>query len=132
LCVADQCVPPCTEQPDRCTGDQICDGQTGACIEPCTTTGCGVGEVCDPSTGQCSDGECLETADCPAGSRCDEGQCQAIGPRAFGSLSSGAARMSSPGHTGVGVVGPVEQAGPRASSPRYILQSGNLSITTGR
>ncbi|MEE2786332.1 MAG: alpha-amylase family glycosyl hydrolase, partial [Myxococcota bacterium] len=52
-----------------CRGEQVCDSETGQCVEPpacMTNTECENGEIC--SQGQCR--ACVDTAECDAGQVC--------------------------------------------------------------
>ncbi|MFN7699224.1 MAG: nidogen-like domain-containing protein [Deltaproteobacteria bacterium] len=79
ICVDGECVPTCPCRP--CGEDEIC-GADGSC----TTIGCDI-TICDPGTycgiGELGAAECLDAcagAVCPAGQRCETGNCVAIPP----------------------------------------------------
>ncbi|UCF34982.1 MAG: cytochrome c3 family protein [Phycisphaerales bacterium] len=75
--------PQCQTDAD-CTGDLVCNVETGQCEEPpgCTSDAdCAEGEVCNLDTGTCEAAppECTSDADCAEGEVCnlDTGACEA-------------------------------------------------------
>ncbi len=71
-CVDGSCAKdPCYNK--QCAQGEVC--VAGNCvINKCTSTYCGVGRVCDPSTGNCEDSACNGVT-CPSGQVCRNGQC---------------------------------------------------------
>ena len=62
---------PCYQK--QCAQGEVC--VAGNCVtNKCKSTYCGVGRVCNPSTGNCEDSACNGVA-CPSGQICRRGQC---------------------------------------------------------
>jgi hypothetical protein len=71
-CVADE-EPECTSDAD-CTGDTL-ECREGQCVEKCLGQQCAVGQVCEPTTGNCVTEACTNDAQCPGEQICREGEC---------------------------------------------------------
>ena len=136
VCVRDQCVVPCEEDPDRCIDDQVCNQDTGLCQEACEPGSCPDGRVCDPDSGLCIDGDCGEVVDvndCPEGEVCRDNQCVPADPPLVTGMCSGCQiGMESPNYSAIGVLSPMDMIGEVCNSPNYVMQSGAISVTGAR
>jgi hypothetical protein len=95
-CKATQCPP------EGCGAGKICDKAQGACVDA-TCKGCKVGQTCSP-TGECVADPC-EGVLCPAGQRCDDGECFTASGAAGSAGASGAAGASGSSTAGSGTSG---------------------------
>lgn len=136
ICLAEQCVLPCTQEPSRCRQDEVCQPSTGLCVEPCQgDSDCGAQEVCDQVTSLCEDRECSregERGECGADQLCLNGRCQYASPVFFGGLCSGCGVGSSGQYRMIGIAAPVPVLDSISVSESYRLQSGGLRILQER
>lgn len=73
-CVSGACVVDCSCT--GCTMEATCNTQSGVCVDnDCLNKSCATGTFCAPD-GSCAD-SCQDAA-CPAGSRCEVGECVAV------------------------------------------------------
>lgn len=75
-CRAGRCSDPC--EGVVCSGNEVCEDHAdlstaGQCIPGCQCRPCAAGETCLPD-GRCVDEGCANVT-CPAGSRCERGEC---------------------------------------------------------
>ncbi len=134
ICAGEQCVEPCTTDPDACEGAEVCDEDSGLCVEACTQDSeCSTTEICDTDTSLCVDEECGQEEGgsqgaCGDGELCQDRRCvPVLAPLVMG-LCSGCGTMASSNYSAVVVLSPVDQVSDVASTARYRLESGTLSI----
>ena len=132
ICISEACVAPCTEEPTMCTSDEVCNPETGRCIEGCTSDQmCVDSEICDFDSGMCLPQECTqvgETDECEEGHICLQSRCVPSTPLFYGQFSSGGGESTTSRYIGQFIFAPVCLVGPVSESDTYILQTGVIPV----
>jgi MYXO-CTERM domain-containing protein len=93
-CVDGACVRSCASV--ECRSDQMC--VMGVCQDNlCAGKSCPMYQVCDPSTGNCTQDQCLGHAACPSGQICDPLSGDCIDDRCLGVECPGAGQVCKDG-----------------------------------
>lgn len=129
----DSCAADCLQGEPVC-GDGICTNEQETCPEDCPDTGCDCddAEVCDPQTGACVDP--CEPGDCADGQTCDPDTSLCVdqagvgGPGVALDLCSGCTGMASSKYTAIGMLSAMAIEDVTATSDKHTMQSGVLSV----
>ena len=132
ICVNEGCTEPCMDNPNMCSADQVCNVDTGRCIDRCETdTVCGVEEICDWDTGICVDEECTEPGEsdeCGENEVCVNRRCVERSPLFFGSFAAGGETSSSNRFILQSITAPMCIIGPPSQNDEYILFPGVITV----